>query len=261
MRAHLVQMDIAWEEKGRNYAAVTRLLDGVTTQAGDLVVLPEMFDTGFSFNLDTTADTDGCTLEYLRGEARKRRVTVHGSRTVVGRDGQGRNRVTVVGPDGAVVREYDKVHPFSLGSPSEAERFAGGDEVVVYPWVGGKGELLTQVCPAICYDLRFPEVFRLGMRKGAEVLAVGSNWPSTREFHRRVLSIARAIENQCFMLSVNRCGRDPQLEYPGGTLAINPRGEVVGELGGEEGVLSVEIDLEDLRRWRRVFPAWRDGRL
>jgi predicted amidohydrolase len=237
------------------------LLARVTTQPGDLVVLPEMFDTGFSFRLEVTADREGRTLEFLRGLATTRRVTVHGARTVERPDGRGLNRVTAIGPDGAVLCEYDKVHPFSLGCPSEAETFAPGAGVVTYPWRDADGTTLTTVCPAICYDLRFPELFRLGMLKGAEVFAIGSNWPSNREIHRRTLSIARAIENQAFVLSVNRCGRDPGLEYPGGTLAVSPRGEVLGQMEGGEGVLSVEIDLDDLRRWRGVFKAWRDVRL
>lgn len=261
MQAHLVQMDIAWEDQPANHRKVEALLSGATTGPGDLVVLPEMFDTGFSFNLEVTADRDGRTLGFLCNLARARRLTVHGSRTTVGEDGRGRNRATVVGPDGSVLCEYDKVHPFSLGTPSEAQRFAPGGEVVTYPWLDASGNRLTTACPAICYDLRFPELFRLGMLKGAEVFAIGSNWPSNREFHRRTLSIARAIENQAFVLSVNRCGRDPALEYPGGTLAVSPRGEPLGELGPGEGVLSVEVDLDDLRRWRGVFKAWRDVRL
>ncbi len=259
MRAHLVQVDIVWESKPANRQKVDELLAGCGIVSGDLVVLPEMFDTGFSFNLDVTADRDDETLRYLERLAQRTGATVHGSRTVVGEDGRGRNMVTVTGRsgggDGLLVCEYAKVHPFSLGVPSEAERFTAGGEVVVYPW----GE--TKVCPAICYDLRFPELFRRGMLLGAEVFAIGSNWPRTREFHRRTLSIARAIENQAFMLSVNRTGRDPSLEYSGGTLAISPRGDVLGELGAEEGVLSVEIDLNDLRRWRSVFRAWKDHRL
>lgn len=261
MRAHLVQMDIAWEDQPANRRKVEALLAGAATCPGDLVVLPEMFDTGFSFNLEVTADREDRTLGFLCNLARSRRLTVHGSRTIVGADGRGRNRATVVGPDGSVLCEYDKVHPFSLGTPSEAERFAPGDGVVTYPWLDAGGGALTVVCPAICYDLRFPELFRLGMLGGAEVFAIGSNWPRNREFHRRTLSIARAIENQAFVLSVNRCGRDPTLEYPGGTLAVGPRGDVLGEMESGEGVLSVDVDLDDLRRWRGVFKAWRDVRL
>lgn len=261
MHAHLIQMDIAWENIPANHDKVRRLLDPVTTHPGDLIVLPEMFDTGFSFNLDRTADRDGQTLTFLQTLARERQATIHGARTVIGDDGRGLNRATAIGPRGEVLVEYDKIHPFCLGAPSEAERFTGGTRVITYSWNDAAGTAQATVCPAICYDLRFPELFRAGMLAGAEVFAIGSNWPVTREFHRRTLSIARAIENQALVLSVNRVGRDPSLEYGGGTLAISARGEVLGELAANEGVLSVEVDMDDLRRWRSVFPVLKDARL
>jgi omega-amidase len=117
------------------------------------------------------------------------------------------------------------------------------------------------VCPAVCYDLRFPELFRIGLSKGAEAFAIGANWPEARQAHWRTLLIARAIENQAFVLGVNRTGSDPALRYAGGTIAVGPRGEVLGELEAEEGVLSTGVDVSEMRKWREVFPAWRDGRL
>ncbi len=256
MKAHLVQLDICWEDKRANYESVRRLLAGARPQRGDMAVLPEMFDTGFSFRLEHTADSDGETLGFLRGLAKEMGITIHGARTIVGSDKRGRNCATVVGPEGALLCEFYKVHPFTLGK--EVEFFSGGREVVTYPWMGADGSAAATVCPAVCYDLRFPELFRIGLMKGAEVYAIGANWPASREGHRHALSVARAIENQAFVLSVNRCGRDPQLEYGGGTLAVGPRGDVLGQLGAAEGVLSVEIDMDDLHRWRRTFPAWKD---
>jgi predicted amidohydrolase len=270
LHAHLVQMDIVWEDRSANYRKVRSLLSNTRVEPGDLVVLPEMFDTGFSFNIESTADTDvragkpesGATLEFLRALAADLRATVHGSRTVIGPDARGRNMATIVAPSGALLCEYAKIHPFSYGR--ETERFTGGDTVVTYPWTRAADAPVaekTLVCPAVCYDLRFPELFRLGLKAGAEVYALGSNWPAPREFHRRTLSIARAIENQAFVLSVNRVGKDPALAYAGGTLAVGPRGDVLAELGDTEGVLSVPVDLLALREWRQTFPAWRDTRL
>ena len=252
-------MDLAWEDRPENHRRLTRLLEAVPALAGsgDLVALPEMFDTGFSFNLARTADTDGLTLGFLCDCARRYGITLQGSRTVVGPDGRGRNRATVVGPGGTVLVEYDKIHPFSFGR--ESEFFTGGSDVVTYRWTSG-GQTLT-VCPAICYDLRFPELFRIGMKMGAEMFVLGANWPAPRKVHRRVLSMARAIENQAYMLSVNRAGRDPHLEYAGESMAIGPTGDVVGEAGVGEEVLTVEIDPGAVRTWREKFPAWRDMKL
>lgn len=266
--AHLVQLDIAWEDKPANYARVRGLLSGAGVYPGDLVVLPELFDTGFSFNLSRTVDADNATLRFVAGLARELHATVHGSRTVLGPDRRGRNRASIAGPGGDILCEYDKVHPFTFGR--EAEHFSGGDEVKTYAWTPGAGDPVTPpngpptpaiVCPAICYDLRFPELFRIGLLKGAEVFAIGANWPAPRKLHRSALSIARAIENQAYVLSVNRSGSDPTLAYAGGSMAVSPKGEILGELDEREGVLSVPVDLAALREWRGAFPAWKDHRL
>jgi predicted amidohydrolase len=270
LHAHLLQIDLVWEDKPANYRKVRALLSSLRVEPGDLIVLPEMFDTGFSFNIEQTADTDvrsgapesGPTLDFLRNLANEHRATLHGSRTVIGADGRGRNMATIVGPSGQLLCEYAKIHPFSFGR--ETERFTGGDTVVTYPWTRSADAPVaerTTVCPAVCYDLRFPELFRLGLKAGAEVFVIGANWPAPRESHRRTLSIARAIENQAFVLSVNRVGSDPSLAYAGGTLAIGPKGDVLAELEGAEGVLSVPLDLLALREWRKTFPAWRDTKL
>jgi predicted amidohydrolase len=269
-----VQLDIVWEDRDANHSRTTALLRSSGVEAGDLVVLPEMFDTGFSFDLPRTNDADGRTLRYLQELSRELGATVQGARTVIGPEGRGRNRATITGPSGGVLVEYDKVHPFSYGR--ESEFFSGGDQVVTYAWthsprppVGSStveispdnGEDVARVCPAICYDLRFPELFRHGLLAGAEIFAVGANWPVARASHRRALTIARAIENQAYVLGVNRAGADPHLEYRGGSLAVGPMGDILGELGDGEGVLSVEIDMAALRAWRAKFPAWKDHRL
>jgi omega-amidase len=258
MRAHLVQMEIAWEDKQANHDKVERLVSRAGVREGDLIVLPEMFDTGFSLNVEATADADGATLRYLRQLAGDLRVFVQGGRTVR-EDGAAlaENRAPVIVPDGAVLAEYAKIHPFSYGR--EPERFAGGNQVLTYSWRSADRQL--RVCPAVCYDLRFPELFRLGLLQGAEAFALGANWPEARQHHWRALLIARAIENQAFAFGVNRTGRDPNLSYTGGSLAVGPRGEVIGELGPEEAVLSVEVDPREVRAWREKFPAWKDIKL
>src|SRR5687768_652461 len=123
LHAHLLQLDLVWEDKPANYRNVRAMLSNTRVEPGDLVVLPEMFDTGFSFNIEATADADvrdrdpssGSTLEFLRTIANELRITIHGSRTIIGADGRGRNMATIVGPSGDVVCEYAKIHPFSYG--------------------------------------------------------------------------------------------------------------------------------------------------
>lgn len=261
MRAHLLQMDITWEDRPANFAKAERLLENADPSPGDLVLLPEMFDTGFSFNTDKTGDAKGETFTFLQRLAQDYGVTVQGARTVHEcHCALAENRAPVFGADGAPLVEYAKIHPFTYGR--EPEFFQGGRDVVTYAWKGGAGgEHALTVCPAICYDLRFPELFRIGLARGAEVFALGASWPQARQHHWRALLVARAIENQAFVLGVNRTGRDPTLTYAGGSIALDPKGEVLGELGAEEGVLSVVVDPAVLREWRGKFPAWRDGKL
>lgn len=254
MKAHLIQLDIQWEDATANREKVAHMLDRAAPAAGDLVLLPEMFDTGFSMNIASTADKDSSTLQFLLELADDYQVIVQGGRTLAScHRCLAANVMSIVGPGNAVRCEYQKIHPFSLGK--EHEHFEPGRDVKTFRW----GELT--VAPAICYDLRFPELFRKGMKMGAEVFALGACWPQARQHHWRALLIARAVENQAFVLGVNRTGNDPSLQYVGGTIALGPTGEVLGELGPEERVLSVEIDPAVVRRWREKFPAIRDARL
>jgi omega-amidase len=259
-RAHLVQLDIAWEGREANHARARQLLAHAPVRQGDLVLLPEMFATGFSVNVAATADTDGRTLAYLGTLASDLQATVQGGRTTAAApDGKARNVMSILVPDGEGARhvlDYAKVHPF----PTEITATQPGEGAATYQWAG-----LT-VMPAVCYDLRFPELFRLGLKAGSEVIALGACWPAVRQEHWRALLVARAIENQAWVLGCNRVGAEPgalgqRVEYRGGSIVLNPRGEVAGELGDAEGVLSIEIDPDAVRAWRRTFRAWRDLRL
>lgn len=250
MRVHLVQLDIVWEDRPANLVRAERLLAHVAP--GDLVLLPEMFDSGFSLNIERTADVRAETGAFLSATAARLGATIVGGTTALGPEGKGRNRALAFGPDGAELARYDKVHPFSFGR--EQSRFEGGGRVDVFEWNGMK------VCPVICYDLRFPELFRAGLTLGAEMFVVIANWPAARVEHWRVLLAARAIENQAWVAAVNRSGRDPFLEYPGASRVVDPRGRVVLETGDAEGAPSAEIDPGVVRAWREAFPAWKDGR-
>ena len=257
MQAHLVQLDMAWEQPETNFQRVEGLLAGADIRPGDLILLPEMFATGFSLNTETTADR-GQTLAFLRDLARRRACFVQGGRTVLAEGApKARNHMTTTGPDGSVVCEYAKIHPFSFGR--EPERFEGGEEVRTWAWTAGDASVT--VCPAVCYDLRFPELFRCAVVRGTGVIALGACWPAARQPHWRALAISRAIENQSFMLAVNRTGDDPHLHYRGGSIAVSPTGEILGELDDREGVLTVTIDMAALRAWRQTFPAVKDIRL
>jgi omega-amidase len=257
MRAHLLQYDIAWEDKPANHERVRVMLGGTDVAPGDLVLLPEMFDTGFSINLEATARDPERSMAFLHAIASETGATVVGGVSILGTDGRGRNRLVVSAPAGETIATYDKIHPFSFGR--EGERFDGGELVRVFDWVSGNEEL--RVGLAVCYDLRFPELFRRLVDEGAEAFVVIANWPAPRADHWRALMFARAIENQAFALGVNRTGADPHLEYTGGSLGVDPKGRLIGEASAGEGALTLELAPTLVRRWRSAFPALRDRRL
>jgi omega-amidase len=255
MNAHLVQMDMAWESPADNYITIRSLLAGSPLSPGDLVLLPEMCDTGFSFNISKTADTSGNTLLFFRELAATHNITVQGGRTIT-TGISSFNVMTVVAPGGDILCEYAKIHPFQR----EADAITPGTQIQTFNISDRAGDTLT-LAPAICYDLRFPELFRLGLKAGAGVFTIGACWPTIRLHHWRALAIARAIENQSYVLAVNRVGKDPFTSYTGGSIAIGPRGDILGELADGQGVLTVPIAGAEVASWRAAFPAWKDMRL
>jgi len=262
MKVAAVQFDIAWEDKEANHRRIESMLDEAGIGEGCYVLLPELADTGFSFNLDRIVD-DRSTA-WAADLARRRRIWLQMGHAQVGPDGMGRNCATIFSPAGEAIGTYEKVHPFSYGR--EAEHYSGGRRLIVRrlagpPEVAGMAagaELPGAVCPLICYDLRFPELWRPAAAAGAEVFTIGASWPNARQAHWRALLIARAIENQAFVVAANRVGDDPHLSYSGGSMIISPMGEVLAEAGEEEAVLAADLDLAGLRRWRAEFPALRD---
>jgi predicted amidohydrolase len=250
VRVAAVQLDIAWEDKPANHATVERMLVEAGVEPGTYVLLPELGDTGFSFDLDAIVDER--TLPWACQLARQLGIWLQPGFARRGPDGLGRNCAAIIDPTGEVHGVYRKVHPFTYSR--EADHYAGGDTVVIGPC----GE--AAVCPLICYDLRFPELWRYAAIAGAEVFTIGASWPDVRQAHWRALLIARAIENQACVVAVNRVGRDPNHGYAGGSMVIAPSGEIVVEAGAEPAVITADLDLKALRRWREEFPALRDVR-
>lgn len=247
-----VQLDIGWEDKAANHRRIESMLDEAGIGEGCYVLLPELADTGFSFNLDRIVD-DRSTA-WAADLARRRRIWLQMGYPALGAEGMGRNCATIFSPAGEAIGTYEKVHPFSYGR--EAEHYSGGDRLAVRK-LGGVPERPV-ICPLICYDLRFPELWRPAAAAGAEVFTLGASWPNARQAHWRALLIARAIENQAYVVAANRVGDDPHLSYSGGSMIISPMGEVLAEAGEEEAVLAADLDLAGLRRWRAEFPALRD---
>jgi predicted amidohydrolase len=216
-----------------------------------LVLLPELFSTGF---LDEAmaaqpgpAGADGDAWEDLA--ARDRGTTAEAAEA--GDEGpRFRNAILVLAPDGSLAARYRKVHPFSYGG--EDKLFAGGREVVTFEldgWV---------VQPTVCYDLRFPELYRSGSTRGTHLILVQANWPEARQAHWETLLKARAIENQAYVAGVNCIGTQGTLNYAGGSMVVHPKGEAMTAPAREEGLVRARIELDACKQWRKAFPALRD---
>ena len=254
MKVHAVQLDQVCEDKEANYEKAVRLLADIGVSPGDLIVLPETFPTCFSMNVHvTTAGEPGKTESFLADLARKRKAWVTSGMTVPSEsEEKGRNVSVTFSPEGEQIGCYAKTHPAAIYG--EHESYDAGDEVITFP-LGN-----FTACPFICYDLRFPEIFRIGTQKGANLFTVIANWPAVRIDHWVTLLRARAIENLAYVVGVNRTGKDPSLEYCGRSVIIDPHGEILADAGDAEAVISAELDLDALEDWRNNFPVLKHAR-
>lgn len=265
MNVLLCQSNTAWENKAANFDRV-RSLAGMSVadawrrglirvEDGEhtLIVLPEMFATGFSMNEAITAEEPGGETEsFLRALAAETGCCVLGG-LIVRQNGAPRNQALAISPQGEILARYTKQRPFS---PAQEDiTYPAGDQAVVFDWGG------FRIAPLICYDLRFPELFRAAAAQGATLFAVIANWPAPRHTHKTILLQARAIENQAFVVGVNRAGRDPFHEYAGQSIVIDPQGGILGQAGSGEECLLLDLDPKDALEWRRDFPALRDAGL
>jgi len=248
MNLYCCQFDISWEAKQANFE---KLLECKLPVPGSLLVLPEMAFTGFSMNVAlVTQDAPGSIEFFLADLAKRFGIYLVAGLATQAPNGRGENKAVFVMSDGHIEGTYQKVHLFSPGG--ENLYFQPGDTISKFYWQGGC------VVPLICYDLRFPELFRSALPLGAELYVIIANWPGPREDHWVTLLRARAIENQAFVAGVNRCGRDPQYEYSGRSLIIGPDGRILAEAGRSEEIVWADIDWDVVRKYRTQFPVLAD---
>ena len=242
-RIAIVQRDIAWQSIDVNLDSLERMLKGVEA---DIVVLSEMFQTGFVTSPAGIAD-DGRTLCWMKRMASEHNFAVVGS--VVVMEGENYfNRMYFVKPTGEV-EYYDKHHLFSVGG--EHHHFTAGDRRVVVEWRGVRYLL------EICYDLRFPVWSRnVG---DYDAIIYSALWPKPRREVWRTLLRARAMENQAWVVGVNRIGAEPGLEYAGDSAIIDHLGRTIVDATNRECVEVVEMDVEDVARFRERFNVSRDA--
>jgi omega-amidase len=251
LRITLVQQSLAWQNPAANREHFDALLAPLTSNT-DLIVLPEMFPTGFSMDVEKLHEpVNGPTKGWLEAKARELNAAITGSLIV--KDGDDYyNRLLWAAPTGEVFH-YDKRHLFRMAK--EHNHFTpGGSEALSVEWRGFK------VCPLVCYDLRFPVYSRRRPALEYDLLIYVASWPAARRQAWRALLKARAIENQAFVAGVNRIGQDGNgIGYSGDSVVHDYLGESLGELAGESAVTTVELDGEALHAFRERFPAHLDA--
>jgi len=250
LRVTLLQQPLSWHEPATNrnqFELILTPLAGMT----DVIVLPEMFTTGFSMEVETLAETeDGTTVDWLKHQAAKLDAAITGSIITLS-GGRYYNRLLWVEPD-ATVRHYDKRHLFRMAS--EHEHFSAGRSAFAFSWRG------MRVCPLVCYDLRFPVFSRRRAQLDYELLLYVANWPAARADAWQALLRARAIENQAYVVAVNRTGVDGLgVSYDGGSVILDFLGRPLVQLGDLPLVASAIVSGEALAAFRQRFPAHLDA--
>ena len=230
MKAALCQFRIAYEEKEQNLQRAGQMIADAAKEQAKIIFFPEMSFTGFSMQVSVTGETGGETVRRMQEYAQKYGIAV-GFGWVKKKGDKGENHYTVTDETGAVIADYIKIHPFSFSG--EEKYFAAGSQTAVFSLSGIKFGLF------ICYDLRFPEIFR-AVSAEAEVLVVAANWPEKRIAHWNKLLEARALENQSWVLGINCVGNQQNLHYCGSSRAVNPEGETVDFLTEREGIIFCE---------------------
>jgi len=254
LRITILQADQVWQDKNANYSMYEAFFEQINET--DLILLPEMFHTGFSMETDELAEEweSSQGMEFLLKWSRKLNAAIYTS-LIIRENGKFYNRGVFVGPN-QNVDFYNKRKLFGLGR--ENEFYSPGEKEIIVDYQGWKMNL------QICYDLRFPELIRNRISTDGnpayDILLYVANWPARRIMHWEKLLAARAIENQCYVIGANRVGEDGNnLEYTGSSMVVNALGEVcASNNSSKEGIISFNLNYEDLKSTRQNLPFLRD---
>jgi len=255
VKAALIQLNIAWEDRQRNYKKAESFAKKAAEDSCDIIVLPEMFNTGFSMNLAAVSDEGiGETTSVLSEIAKKNNINlIAGFPIKTPAEEKGRNMAVTYDRKGMLLAAYTKMHSFCLAE--EQKYYISGDNVTTFDIDGVPSSMF------ICYDLRFPEVFRKVAKRVQSIFVIAS-WPSERIDHWHALLKARAIENQCFMIGVNRTGIDGNgIGYCGSSCVIDPMGSFICSGDKSDEYIVCNFDPARVNEVRSRFPFLKDMRL
>jgi omega-amidase len=245
----LIQTELFWEDIPANIAMFDKKIDGISEKT-DVIILPEMFTTGFTMNIEKAAESmTGSAVSWLVAKARQRQAHILGS-VIIEEDKKYFNRLVLARPDGEIMT-YDKKHLFRMAG--EHKVFSAGTNhltITVNGW-----ELRT----FICYDLRFP-VWCRNIANQYDVAIYIANWPARRAHHWKLLLPARAVENQCYVIGVNRVGKDGNGNaHSGDSSIIDPVGNIVFEKADVPCIHKAVLSYEKVKEFRETFAAWQDA--
>ena len=249
MKIGLVQYNPLWESKEENKKKITALIKR-DFKKSSLLIFPEMTLTGFTMMPEKFSEAiKGDSFKFFAGIALKHKVFVAAG-IIEENNGKYFNSLILLNPDGKLISSYRKIHPFSYST--EDKHYKKGKEVKI----AGINKL--KIGLSICYDLRFPELFRFYAKERVHLIIVIANWPDTRIEHWKTLLKARAIENQCYVAGVNRIGDDPKLHYPGFSSIYDPMGKEILSLKDEEKIVFADINKEIVSKIRKNLPFLED---
>ena len=251
MRVAAVQHDVVWEDRDATLRHIEPMVASAVAQDARLVLLPEMFAVGFSMEPARVAEpSDGPTSTWLLEQAAMHRCWIGGS--IPEQAGGKPRNVFVLASPGGELHRYAKIHPFTYSG--EHEHYDAGTDHVTVEIEGLRMSLF------VCYDLRFGDEF-WSLARDTDVYLVPANWPAKRGHHWRTLLVARAIENQAYVVGCNRVGRGGSLDYDGDSCVVDPMGEILDSSGGgAEAIVIADVDAETVRATRERFPFIADRR-
>lgn len=253
MKVALSQINIEWEDKEKNKTKVLEFIKEAKSLNVELIVFPEMTLTGFSMDVKKISESnDGETIGWFKNVAKSYNIIIGFGFVEKTRSDIGKNKFIMVNCEGIIISNYTKIHPFSYGS--EDKYYKSGDSIEL-----SEVNEFT-VATFICYDLRFPEIFQAASNE-AELIIVAANWPESRKQHWTSLLKARAIENQCYILGVNRVGTGNDIYYSGNSMIVSPNGNILIESNDKESLLVYDIDIKESLELRESFPVKKDRKV
>ncbi|MSR44872.1 MAG: hypothetical protein EXS15_05900 [Phycisphaerales bacterium] len=243
MRFHAIQTSPVWEDPTPNRLEIEEALRRCSPLQGGFVVLPELCETGFTMRSDLAAQTD--SVQWGSRVAREHGIWLQCGLARRQSNGRVANTATIFSPAGDEIGQYCKTFLFT---PSGEDRtYCAGDGPRVFDCGG------VRIAPMICYDLRFPELWRHALLGGAEVFTLGACWPAARLQQKHAMIASRAIENQAWVIAANRTGEEPTTHYCGGSSIVDSTGVTKAICGSGPGSIHHDVDIEALREFRKTF--------